>query len=100
IATRGVSRAEENYIVDSLRLGPESITVAYDAVAVIVHPQAADSFFTMPELKRILTGENKSSFVPVFDGQQATSTVRFIVDSVLKGEKLRTDAMAAKNSAE
>jgi phosphate transport system substrate-binding protein len=36
--------------------------------------------------------------VAVFDGTKATSTVRFIVDSVLRGEKLSPDVVAAQTS--
>ncbi|MEI9810418.1 MAG: hypothetical protein WDO16_22490 [Bacteroidota bacterium] len=36
--------------------------------------------------------------IPVFDGVKATSTVRFIVDSVLKDEALSPDVMAARTS--
>ncbi len=100
IATRKVSKGEENLIVDSLRVGPESIVVAKDAVAVIVHPDAEETFFTMQEVRDVLTGKSGDKFVPVFDGMKATSTVRFVVDSVLKGEKLTTLAMAANNSEE
>ncbi len=98
ITTRKISKGEENLIVDSLRTGPESIVVAKDAVAVIVHPDAEETFFTMQEVRDVLTGKSGEKFVPVFDGMKATSTVRYIVDSVLRGEKLTISAMAATNS--
>jgi len=47
IATRGVSEKEKNMIVDSLRIGPEQLTVAHDLIAVIVNPQSKDSFFKL-----------------------------------------------------
>jgi phosphate transport system substrate-binding protein len=98
IATRRFNSEEENYIIDSMKTAPSSIVVARDAVAVIVHPQAKDSLFTMNELKEILTGKFRTKLTPVFDGVQATSTVRFIVDSVLKTESLTPDARAARTS--
>lgn len=72
--------------------------VARDAVAVIVNPQAQDSLFTMAELKEILTGKFRKDLIPVFDGVQATSTVRYIVDSVLKNDSLTPNAVAARTS--
>lgn len=98
IATRGFSESEKNFIVDSFKLSPKKMVVARDAVAVIVSPQSEDSLFTMKELKEILTGKFKKDLIPVFDGVQATSTVRFIVDSVLENESLTPKAVAARTS--
>jgi phosphate transport system substrate-binding protein len=100
IATRKASAAEEQTLIDSLRIGPSQAVVARDAIAVIVHPGAADSTFTMDELKAVLIGKFKKNLIPVFDGVQATSTVRFIVDSVLHNEPLTPKAMAATTSEE
>jgi len=52
----------------------------------------------MMEIRQILVGNYKKKLIPVFDGVKATSTVRFIVDSVLKGESLTAEAMAARSS--
>ena len=98
IATRGFSEAEKEFVVDSLNISPKQMVVARDAVAVIVSPQAEDSLFTMEELKEILTGKFKKNLIPVFDGVQATSTVRFIVDSVLRNDSLTFKAVAARTS--
>lgn len=98
IATRPFTKSEENLMVDSLKIGPSYAVVAKDAVAVIVNPSSPDSLFAMWELKEILTGKFKRNLIPVFDGVKATSTVRFIVDSVLKDEPLSPKAMAARTS--
>jgi phosphate transport system substrate-binding protein len=98
ITTRGVTEAEKQFVIDSLKLEPEDITIAYDAIAVIVNPAAADSFFTMQEIKDLVTGKANNKLVPVFDGIRATSTVRFMMDSVLKGGNLGPNVTAAKNS--
>ena len=100
IATRRASVQEERLIVDSLKMAPSQLTVARDAVAVIVHPDAEDSIFTMDELKEVLRGKFKKNLIPVFDGVQATSTVRYIVDSVLHDDSLTPRAMAARTSEE
>ena len=98
IATRGFSEQEKKFIVDSFRISPKKMVIARDAVAVIVSPDAEDSLFTMAEIKEILTGNFKKKLIPVFDGVQATSTVRFIVDSVLKNDSLTPAAVAARTS--
>jgi phosphate transport system substrate-binding protein len=67
-------------------------------VAVIVHPQSPDSLFTMDEIRAILTGKFSKKLIPVFDGVQATSTVRFIVDSILRSDSLSPQTMAARTS--
>jgi len=94
---------EINYIQDSLKTGVRQATVAYDAIAVIVHPSARDSMFSIEELRSLVSTkvENKKSsrgLVPVFDGLKATSTVRFMIDTVLKGGKLGTNVTAAQGS--
>jgi phosphate transport system substrate-binding protein len=98
IATRGFSRGEEQFIMDSLKVGPAKLVVARDAIAVIVHPRSEDSLFSMKEIREILTGKFNRDLIPVFDGVQATSTVRFIVDSILKDEPLSPKAVAARSS--
>jgi phosphate transport system substrate-binding protein len=98
IATRGYSEEEENLIVDSFKLAPEKMVVALDAIAVIVNPRSKDSLFTMNEIKQILTGKFKKKLIPVFDGVKATSTVRYIIDSVLRGDTLTDLAVAARTS--
>ncbi len=100
IATRGTTVDEQEAVIDSLKLGPKYLTVARDAIAVIVNPKDVDDKFTMAEIKQILTGKFRKNLIPVFDGLKATSTVRFIIDSVLRGQKLTAKAMAAKNSEE
>ena len=96
--TRRLSLEEKGLLADSLRLTARSLVVARDAIAVIVHPNSPDTIFSMKEIKEILTGKYKKKLIPVFDGVKATSTVRFIVDSVLKGDSLNPAAMAARSS--
>lgn len=98
IATRGFSEAEERMMVDSLKVGPAKLIVAHDAVAVIVNPLSEDSLFSLQEIRDILTGRHKKELIPVFDGVKATSTVRFIVDSILGNDSLTPKAVAARTS--
>jgi len=43
IATRGYTESEENFIIDSMKVIPLKMTVARDAIAVIVNPVSTDS---------------------------------------------------------
>ena len=98
IATRGFTESEERFIVDSFKTGPVKLTIARDAIAVIVNPGSPDSLFTMQEVKDILMGRFTKKLIPVFDGVKATSTVRFIVDSVLQNDSLAPNTVAARTS--
>ena len=98
IIARRLTEQQENFIVDSFKLAPQSMAIAKDAVAVIVNPAATDTLFTMGEVRQILTGRFKKNLIPIFDGTHATSTVRFIIDSVLRGDTLTSKTMAAKTS--
>jgi phosphate transport system substrate-binding protein len=73
-------------------------TVAYDAIAVVVNPSGMDSFFTMNDIKSLVSGKLNKDLIPVFDGIKATSTVRFMIDSVLKGGTLGKNVVAAQSS--
>ncbi len=98
IITRRFTEQEENFMVDSFKLAPKSLVIAKDAVAVILNPSLPDTLFTMGEVRQILTGRFKENLIPIFDGTHATSTVRFIIDSVLHGDTLTSKTMAANNS--
>ena len=98
IATRTYNEEERSLLVDSMKVLPKTMTVARDGIAVIVHPSAPDSLFRMKDIRQILTGRFKKNLIPVFDGLKATSTVRFIIDSVLRGDTLTSKAMAARSS--
>ena len=100
IATRGYTESEERFMSDSMRINPSKLVVAYDAIAVIVNPGSADTLFTMTEIKDLLLDRSAKKMAPVFDGVSATSTVRFVIDSVLKGQSLGANVTAAKSSEE
>lgn len=98
IVTRRASEEEKIFLADSLRVSAKSMVIARDGISVIVHPGSPDTIFTMKDIKEILTGRFKKNLIPVFDGVKATSTVRFIIDSILRGDSLTPDAMAARTS--
>ncbi len=98
VATRGSSPGEEHLIIDSLKVAPENFTIGYDAIALVINPEATDSFFTIKDIADLITGKSTKNLVPVFDGLKATSTVRFMIDSVMHGGDLGKNVVAAQSS--
>lgn len=98
IATRGYTDGDRRFMADSLKVVAEQLTVAHDLIAVIVNPASRDTFFSMQEIRDLLTGKSKENLIPVFDGASATSTVRFMLDSVLHGQPFGKTVAAAQSS--
>lgn len=100
IITRAITEQEEKYLRDSLQYTPGCNQVATDAVAVVVNIASDDTLFTLKRLYDQLTGKINRDQTIVFDGINATSTVRFITDSVLKGAKFDTSVVKAARSSQ
>ena len=102
IVGRGLSRKEEKYMIDSLGYNPGCNAVASDAVTVIVNANSNDTLFSLKSLQQLLSGKSYVNHkTVVFDGLNATSTVRFIKDSILKGASYDTSVVrAVRNSAD
>jgi phosphate transport system substrate-binding protein len=101
IVTRGLNMTEENFYKQSIQFVPIYGILAYDAIAVIVNNHSRDSIFSMEDIRSLLSGGGTgplSQLQPVMDGTSATSTVRFAIDSVLKGGKLGQNVIGAKSS--
>lgn len=98
LVTRGLSKAEKDFCAQK-KIFPTSIAVARDAVAVIVNNESADTILDMNGLKGILTGVYKTKYTIVFDNA-GSSTLRYITDSVLRGDTLCKNVFAAKGSKE
>jgi phosphate transport system substrate-binding protein len=98
LVTRQLSAAEKDAAMQN-KLYPTSLALARDAVAVIVNNASADSMLDLPALKGILTGSYKKKYTVVFDNS-ASSTVRFVNDSILKGDKLGPNVFAAQGNKE
>jgi phosphate transport system substrate-binding protein len=98
ISTIVLTEGESRKISDSLKVTVDQLPVARDAIAVIVHPGSKETEFDMNDIRNILAGTYSRPLIPVFDGVKATSSVRYIVDSVMKGAKLTNRAVAARTS--
>jgi len=99
IVTRGLTPQEEKYYKDSISVSPTWAKIAYDAIAVVVNINSPDSIFHKGELKSILDGSAASNKTIVFDGLKETSTIRYVVDSIMRGKPFdQTRVFAEKNS--
>jgi phosphate transport system substrate-binding protein len=98
IVTRGLSDAEETTLSNKLQFKPTYGTIAYDAIAVIINNEAKDSLFTMEDIRSIAKHTSNYKYKMLLDGKTATSTVRYVVDSLLKGQRLSDNIVAAPNS--
>ncbi|HEX9509609.1 MAG TPA: substrate-binding domain-containing protein [Puia sp.] len=99
IVTRGLSHDEEKFYRDSFHLTPSQAPLAFDAIAVIVNNTSKDSIFEIKDLQAMLDGSDLRH-QPVMDGLSATSTVRYAMDSLLKGRPLGKNVTAARSSEE
>lgn len=96
LVARNINDKETEYFNAKLSYTPKQDILAYDAVVVIVNINSKDSIFTLQQLQDILNGKN--NITAVMDGSNATSTVRFLKDSILKGEQFGKNVVASNGS--
>jgi phosphate transport system substrate-binding protein len=100
IVTRGLNKEEDAYFLDSLTYYPHWDNIANDAITLIVNSKSNDTLFTLARLRNQLSGKINREQKIVFDGLNATSTVRFVMDSILKGEKFDTSVVQAVKTSQ
>jgi phosphate transport system substrate-binding protein len=99
IITRGLTDEEAKVYKDTLTYSPQWDKIANDAVALVVNNNSPDTILTMAKIRGILNGTTGDKEIAVFDGLKETSSVRFAIDSILKGKPLDPKKVfAAKNS--
>jgi len=96
LVTRDLSKPEKELCTQK-NIYPSALPLAREGIAVIVNNESVDTIMDFQELKGILTGVYKTKHTVVFDNQ-SSSTVRYIVDSVLKGDSLGKNVFAAKGN--
>ncbi len=96
LVSRPLSK-DENDACTKSNLYFTSLELAGDAIAVIFNTKSEDSLLDMDALKGILTGVYKKKYKVVFDNQ-SSGTVRYVTDSILRGEKLGANVFAAKGN--
>jgi len=98
LVTRQLTK-EEKEMCEQKQMYQSGLELAKDAIAVIINKASADSMLGASELKGILTGVYKKKYTVVFDNQ-GSSTVHYITDSLLRGQKLGSNVFAAKSNAQ
>jgi phosphate transport system substrate-binding protein len=87
--TRELQQAESEALL-SQKLVPHSVKVAYDGIAIILHPQRADTLLTVAQLKSMMTGKRQPDTSKqerfVMDHPQS-GMMRYLKDSILQGEE-------------
>ena len=99
IVTRRLDEKEEKYMKDSLNYFPGFDLVATDAIAIVLHKDNPDTLLTLARLRDQLTGKINRDQKIVFDGLSATSNVRFVIDSILKGSSFDTSIVKATKTS-
>lgn len=98
IVGRGLTKDETAAYKSKLSYSPIYAELAYDAIAVVVNNANPDSVFSLNDIKEMLAGTSAKKYNVVVDGKNATSTVRYLIDTVLRGTPLGQNVTAAKNS--
>lgn len=98
IVARGLTEEESRYYDSRLGHRPSYDVMAFDAVAVVVNTDAPDSSFSLQQLKQVLTSKAQGNWQAVLDGENATSTVRYLMDSVTSGRPFGANVRGVKGS--
>lgn len=96
ISARSLSSKEFEIFKNNLGFEPKNLNVAFDAVAAIVNINNKDSVFSYNELVDILSG--KKNYQVILDGNNATSTVKYLSDSILRGKPFGKNVLATNGS--
>ena len=99
IVTRGLTLKESRYYSDSLNYSPFSDRVAWDAITIVTNQKNTDTLYTLDDLQQLLQGKKGNAKKVVFDGLNATSTVRFAIHSILHGGSFDTSVVKAVRSS-
>jgi len=98
IVAKPLTKAQKKVMEDKLSYTPQQDILAYDAVSVIVNNESKDSLFTVEQLQKLLTADTANIQV-VVDGNNATSTVRYLQDSILHGKPFGKNVRAAEGGS-
>ena len=109
--TRTLTPKEEETI-KAYQYKPLTYPLAYDALALIVNKANPDSMITVDNFRKIMAGEvttwkelnsdSKLKNIKVVFDNPKSATLKFVIDSVMQGKKVKTDGnvQAAMTSAE
>jgi len=86
LVTRAPKNEESDYYKKVLGHPLLYSVLAFDADALVVNRSADDSTFSIEQLRKILTDTVPGKYQVLLDGDNATSSVRFIMDSITQGK--------------
>lgn len=89
--------ADEKLMLEQKKVVPTSLPLAKDGVAVIVNNSSPDSMLSVSQLVGILTGKYSRKYTVVFDNQ-GSSTLRYMLDSLIPGQELGANVFAARGN--
>ncbi len=98
IITRPLSDDEEKLMKARLGYVPQYGKLAFDAITVIVNKDSKDTTFDMSDIRSMVRGISGYKYKVVLDGLSSTSTVRYVTDSLARGNPLGTNVVAATSS--
>jgi len=109
VVSRDLNAAEKAELAKQT-MTPITTHVGIDGLAIILHPSNPDSLLTLTQLRSIFSGQTTSwkkiggqtklgDINVVFDANRS-STLRFVRDSLLRGQPLTKRVFAAKSNPE
>ena len=97
MVARSFNKDESKFFKNRLSYDVPVELLAYDAIAFIVNKSSNDSVFTIEQLSSYLDGKRTDKQI-VVDNKNASSTVRYLMDSLLKGTTFGDNVKAAESS--
>jgi phosphate transport system substrate-binding protein len=97
--TRDLTNEEKAY-GESKKFITKSMPMARDAVAFITSKANQNPVFKIADLRKIMLGDSTQKKYQIVFDNQASSTVRYITDSILNGKKIAGNVFATKTSEE
>lgn len=97
LVARGLNKEETKFFNNKLSYVPRYDILAFDAIAIVVNKASNDTVFTFKQLSSYLKGVGTNKQI-VLDGKNATSTVRYLMDSLLRGASFGKNVTAAESS--
>lgn len=97
IVTRSPNEVERKFFKNKLSYNLQYDLLAFDAIAVIVNKSSNDSVFTIEQLSSYLKASDGKRQI-VLDGKNATSTIRYLMDTLLQGKEFGKNVAAAESS--
>ncbi|MBK6996978.1 MAG: substrate-binding domain-containing protein [Lewinellaceae bacterium] len=109
IIGRQLTSKESEYF-QSRGFSPPTTAIAYDALAIILHPENQDTVLTEQQVQSLLSGKTTTwkeinpksalgNIQLVFDNP-LSGTLRYVQDSIIAGQELSKQASALKSNAE